>query len=252
MIKPDIKEFGVLLAQSFNLIRGDRASFAKIMLLFFVPFFIFDFFIWSNFAIMQKIIFQYSFRVYEIFSISCFILLIIFVCFSIVAFLNYVHAIDGKRLGKIADVCYQSWIVFKDYLWVKLLCGVRVVVWALLLVVPGLIFALFYSAAPMACLIEGKKGPGALARSQELVKKNLMRYLIYMVLIILVLFIIIFPAIYGLDFLIYKYDAVENDLMVNIIYYFGCGVLVAAGMFFMTFYYYVYQSMVRGFQQKLP
>ena len=56
-----------------------------------------------------------------------------------------------------------------SYLWVSILTGLAVVVGLLLLIVPGIIFAVWFSFASYVLIAEGVTGTRALSRSKELV-----------------------------------------------------------------------------------
>lgn len=62
----------------------------------------------------------------------------------------------------------------RSYVWplfiVGLLVGILTLLWSILLIIPGIIFAVYYGQAYFALLFEDKKGMSALRRSKELVK----------------------------------------------------------------------------------
>lgn len=56
------------------------------------------------------------------------------------------------------------------YLWVSILTGILVFLWSLLLVIPGIIFGLYYTLSAWVFFKEGKRGMEAIKRSHELIK----------------------------------------------------------------------------------
>lgn len=62
----------------------------------------------------------------------------------------------------------------KKYIWpifiVSLLVVVFVILWGLLFIIPGIIFAVYYSLAVYVLIIENQRGKAALNRSKELIK----------------------------------------------------------------------------------
>lgn len=59
---------------------------------------------------------------------------------------------------------------FWGYVWVSIITTVIVGLWSLLLIIPGVIFAVYYMLANYTFFMEDKKGMMALRRSKELVK----------------------------------------------------------------------------------
>lgn len=76
-----------------------------------------------------------------------------------------------KKASKIKDLFHEG---RTKYFWplfvVSILVFLFVFLWSLLLIIPGLIFAVYYSFAGWALIFEGHKGRKALQRSKELVK----------------------------------------------------------------------------------
>lgn len=61
----------------------------------------------------------------------------------------------------------KSW--FWSYLSLSLLTAVLVILWGLLLIIPGIIYAVFYSFAVYVLFFEKKTGRAAIKRSQEII-----------------------------------------------------------------------------------
>lgn len=57
-----------------------------------------------------------------------------------------------------------------SYFWLSILTAILVLLWTLLLVIPGIIFSIYYSFAVYAFFFEGRKGMDAIKRSKALVK----------------------------------------------------------------------------------
>jgi hypothetical protein len=60
--------------------------------------------------------------------------------------------------------------LFWRYIGLSLLTGLLVLLWALLLIIPGIIFAFIYSFAIYALFFEDKRGMAAISRSKEIIK----------------------------------------------------------------------------------
>ena len=69
---------------------------------------------------------------------------------------------------------WQSFVKGNTIVWsvffVSLLVGIKVFLWTLLLIVPGIIFSVYYSLSSWSLVVEGKKGNEALRRSKELIE----------------------------------------------------------------------------------
>jgi hypothetical protein len=68
------------------------------------------------------------------------------------------------------EVFKNSNSYFWKFLLVSILTGILVILWSLLLIIPGIIFAVFYSLAIYTLFFEDFAGRQALRRSQELIK----------------------------------------------------------------------------------
>ncbi len=60
--------------------------------------------------------------------------------------------------------------LFWPYIGLSLLTGLLIFLWALLLIIPAIIFSVFYSLAVYVLFFEGKRGMSAISRSKALVK----------------------------------------------------------------------------------
>ena len=87
----------------------------------------------------------------------------------IFCYFNYL-LIKNNYAGK----SYQVFKETKKYIWpyigLTLLTSVLVLLWALLLIIPGIIYSVFYTFAVFVFFFEDKRGMAAIRRSKELVK----------------------------------------------------------------------------------
>jgi len=101
--------------------------------------------------------------------------------------------------GKPKKLFLTSRSLFWPYLGLSLLTAVLVILWTLLLIIPGIVFSVFYSLAIFVFLSEGKLGMAAIRRSYALVRGNfwqlLLRFLFFILVIIIFSSIIAMPAI---------------------------------------------------------
>lgn len=76
------------------------------------------------------------------------------------------------------------------YIWVSFCTGIFVLLWLLLLVIPGLVMMIYYSFSLWVFLVEGLRGMKAIKRSKELVKGHWWAVFGRMAAIMLVYFVI--------------------------------------------------------------
>lgn len=84
----------------------------------------------------------------------------------------------GGQKTNIKESYRVGYNLFWPVLWVAVLRGLIITGGLLLLIVPGVIWALQYSLATQAVVVEGKRGRDALRRSKELTKGRLLETII--------------------------------------------------------------------------
>jgi len=72
--------------------------------------------------------------------------------------------------GAISDLYKKTRSLFWPYFWLSILSSVLIILWSLLLIIPGIIFSIFYSLAAYVFFFEGKRGMEAIRRSKSLIK----------------------------------------------------------------------------------
>lgn len=77
--------------------------------------------------------------------------------------------IKGEYKQKERELYRQTSDWFWPYLGLSLLTGIMVLLWMLLLIIPGIIYAVLYGFAGYVLFFEGKRGWAALKRSVDLV-----------------------------------------------------------------------------------
>ena len=97
---------------------------------------------------------------------------------------------DEYAQTSLKDLLKISWGKIGAYYWIVILRSLIVLAGCLLLIVPGIIFSVWFSLAPYVYIFEGLKGSKALSRSKELVKGRTFavfgRLLLFIILAILV------------------------------------------------------------------
>ena len=73
---------------------------------------------------------------------------------------------EGKPLAIFKETKKSVW----SYIGLTILTSIFILLWALLLIIPGVIYSIFYSLAIYVFFFEDKKGMAAIRRSKELIK----------------------------------------------------------------------------------
>jgi hypothetical protein len=152
------------------------------------------------------------------------------------------HADEGKLFG-VMDAYRWAWGAFGSYLWVKILFVLKVALWSLLLVVPGIIFGIFYCLSGMAFVIDGKKGEAAFVHSRRIVQAHFVACVGYVALIVLFLFAVCAEVVVFLDGLIVLARLKGHFLLANLIDAAEVLTILAASVFLLVFVYYLYTAL---------
>lgn len=79
---------------------------------------------------------------------------------------------DGSQHKSFEEYYRRSFSLFLPFIWVQILSGIIVFIGFLLLIIPGLIWAVWYCFAAMVVVLEGKRGMNALRQSKQYAKGN--------------------------------------------------------------------------------
>jgi hypothetical protein len=105
------------------------------------------------------------------------IIIIIARIFTTAVIVSSYRSLNGQKLN-IKESIRVGWKTFAPIIWVAILRGLIVLGGLILFIVPGIIWALRYSLAVQAAVIEGKRGMGALHRSKDLTRGKLLETLV--------------------------------------------------------------------------
>ena len=151
------KIFIVLLFEAIQFFGIHWMSLLKLSVVCLIPFSLIHYLYWGNSLLISKRILEYN-------SSTLYIAdpLIIFcegllAFFAFVVILNFIHQAQNRGQPHIWQNVKKAVLIFKEYLYVKLLYVVRVLLWFLLFLIPGFIFGVLYSFASFALIIDGKK-----------------------------------------------------------------------------------------------
>jgi len=122
---------------------------------------------------------------------------IIMVIVNLWAGASLLYAIKGRdqEIG-IRESFAMAWPKILSYWWISILNGIIVMLGFLLLIVPGIIFSIWFSFSFYVLVSEDRKGMKALLRSKELVKgywwKVFWRFFMLNIIVFLVAYIVSF------------------------------------------------------------
>lgn len=109
---------------------------------------------------------------------------------SLFLYIKYEYKGNPEKLFAESKKC------FWPYLGLSLLTAILVLLWALLLIVPGIIYGVLYSLAVYVFFVEDKRGMSALRRSKELVSGYF--WPVFGRIVFLMFILLIFTSIIGL------------------------------------------------------
>ncbi len=98
------------------------------------------------------------------------IAIILSIYFFTRASLAIVFFIDRDYQGNSKSLFDETKPLFWPYIGLAILSTILIILWTLLLIIPGIVYSIFYSFAIFVFLLENKKGMSALKRSKEIVK----------------------------------------------------------------------------------
>lgn len=188
---------GELLSKTFQIYKKRIGVFLVISVipfltyLVFVPFFLIPLFLNLPFIAFYKSL--GPFLLIPLISVIV-VLGIMMVIVNLWAGVSLLYAIKERdqEIG-IRESFAKAWPKILSYWWISILVGVITMLGFLLLIIPGIIFSIWFSLASYALVSEEKKGMKALLRSKELVKgywwKIFWRFLVLTSIVFLITFI---------------------------------------------------------------
>ncbi len=201
-----LPEVGELLRESFQIFKNRIWVFLLLMLiillvpfLFILPFAIFFF----SLGLVQDRIPDFLFIPLTVFGIlMAVIAFLVMVVINLWAGLSLLYAIKERdqKIG-IKESLAKGWPKIISYLWISILAGFITIGGYLLLIVPGIILAIWFSLAAFVLVSEGLKGMNALFRSKQLIKgfwwQVFWRFLVLNIIIFLIGLIVGFIPFVG-------------------------------------------------------
>lgn len=217
--KQAVKPFGDLFKETFSIFKKDWSRFAKMILLGIagiIPFlaviglFFVNASLFNNLKILQTVI-------NVILGLAAIASLIFAIYIGVLSQLG-TYGLLKDRVSKIMDVFNFGKKNFWGFIWVSLLTGILVMLWTLALIIPGIIFGVYYSLSLYVFIFEEKKGYAAIKRSKELIKNYWWSFVVRMVIfsVIIMITYVILGAILDAPSLAFAKDSAARNGLENI------------------------------------
>lgn len=135
-----------------------------------VPMFIFGFIIGLKFWLGDKLSTSFNIASLIIFVACALVCALVLMYFAIRTYISLFLLVKNDYVGKELDIFKESGKYFWSYLGVVFPVVILTLFWSVLLIIPGIIFGIFYSLAVFIFFFEGKEGLEAISESKKLVK----------------------------------------------------------------------------------
>lgn len=243
------KLYQALWKKTFMLVKRRWFYFLKISAVFFVPLHIVDTYFWQNTRLVREVINQFSLKAFFVVDdIIKFIMVVVFILY-ITALLTAIHIADRNQKLSVSSVYKGALDMLGPYLWVHLLLLWKILWRSLLLLLPGIMTAVYGGFAGLALLIDQKRGGEALVFSRDMIKPNIMSFLKCACGFALFLLAECVLVIITLDSLVILCRLNDQWFAAGIFDCLEAIWLACTGFVWQIFYYYLYQELKPAAQE---
>ena len=240
------KSLGQLLSDTFLLIKKNFADLAAVVAIVYVPFTLFLFFVLTLPLVFKDNLSTWSSGEKALSFLLFFILFAVFVTFAFLALLLFsiamlkkVKACDEGQALLPLEAYKEARPLLGSFIVVNLWVLLKVVLWSLLLIIPGIVFALFYSFAQMTFVFEGKKSLSALRASRDIIQPFFFEFF-WKSLVAGILFCVVSGSINFIIERIFSLKTGYDPVIVATLENFIGGFL---GVFLVVFWYFFYKDL---------
>lgn len=190
-----LRGVGELLKETFQIYKSRIGVFLGITV---IPFLVFLFFLFLFLLLLPLFIVLYKFLGIILLPIALLVIIILGIVVFVInlwAPLALLYAIKERdqKIG-IKESFTKAWHKILSYWWISILVGLITIAGFILLIIPGIIFSIWFSLVAYVLVSEGLKGRKALSRSKQLVKgywfKVFWRLLVLNMIIFLIAYIV--------------------------------------------------------------
>ncbi|MDP8264471.1 MAG: hypothetical protein P9M12_03205 [Candidatus Aceula lacicola] len=223
------ENFSAIFKKSYDLFLKNIKVFSIVFFIFFVPMVVLILLGGGIFTFLKSA--DGGFFVISILvSGIAFIAITLFALLYSIALIKTIHnAAQGQAVSGM-EMYKEARGVLKPFAVVSVIVFIKVLLWSLLLIIPGIIFSVLYSFSQLSVILDEKRGNEALVLSKSVIKANLKEFLLKML------------ALMGVALLI----SIISSFMVLIPYVgfiINEAVKIALGIYAMIFSYYLYQDL---------
>ncbi len=237
------KTLGQLLKESFALFSGNIVKLAFVTLAVFLPLEALILLVFQQLDIGQAVNLKYlsqnQLLGYIFVNLASTIVLFLYQ----IALFKTIESAD-KNEGLALQQSYKcAFALFGSYLVVTSLVILKVLLWSLLLLIPGMIFGIFYSFANLALIIDGKKGTQALIYSKHMVKPAVWKFVGNVLALVLIMIPLNFFIAFAVAMIFGQNDANYFELMPAIGGAITSIVIAITGSYASVFFYSLYKEL---------
>jgi len=237
----DKKSLKFLLKDSLNLYINNFWKFISVAAIYYVPVFLINTYILINFNFRQIRILEdiEQFGVMALFGFSAILGLFIFY----IAFIQSIQIIENNAEFSVLSVYQHAFSLFGSYCWIAGIVIIKVFLWSLLLIIPGIIFSFFYTFAPLILILEKKTGTAALIQSKKVVKANFGKFLGNLFAALVIVLIIVLMCKFIINIWFGTYVIGSRALIPLIGYTISEMIEYAMCLYVLIFQYYLYKDL---------
>ena len=186
----DKKSVICLLKESVSLFIDNFPKFLGLIVLFFLPLAIGYLVIFALTAGAITFLGLQKDLVAAFVAVFSFLMAAGFLCWGVfysIALIKMVAVIDKGESLKVTDAYRQAIPLFAPFFLVYFLVAIKVFLWSLLFVIPGIIFAIFYTFTQFSVIIDGKRGREALVFSRNIIQPQFWQFITKISLVMIIM-----------------------------------------------------------------
>lgn len=179
-------------------------------------------------------------------SVMIVMIIAVFSTIYTIGTIKIIQAGNKEEMVVLNNIFKDSWNMLGPTLLIAAIVVIKVVLWALLLIIPGIIFGIYYSYAYLAFIVDGKKGNEALIFSKSLIKPNIGKFIGNSLAVGLILFVVIFALnwVIGIIFGVADKNHVTLSAQIGGLIDATCNVIL--GFYGTVFSYLLYEELKKS------
>jgi len=187
-----------------------------------------------------------------IFIVIVFVSIIMIELWLGIYFILMIDKIYNKQKIDTNKLLEEAFKKIASYFWVCVLMALVIIAGLILIIIPGIIFTIWFNFAPYANVLENKKGITALKASKELVEKRWFATCWRLIVPPLLVYLIVMAIVIGLTFMVtggqINNASIEQNLLINSLSTF---IFILLSPLFISFSIILYNSLKETKQETL-